>query len=64
MVRAARSALSSCEAAQSVDAPIYLHPNTPPRTMIGPLLEAGLDRVMYAMDYPYQYVPEEVFCLR
>ena len=20
----------------------------------------GLDRVMYAMDYPYQYVPEEV----
>ena len=23
----------------------------------------GVDRVLYAMDYPYQYVPEEVgFC--
>jgi 5-carboxyvanillate decarboxylase len=35
------------EAAQALDTPIYLHPNTPPRTMIGPLLEAGLDGAIY-----------------
>jgi 5-carboxyvanillate decarboxylase len=35
------------EAAQSADTPIYLHPNTPPRTMIGPMLEAGLDSAIY-----------------
>jgi 5-carboxyvanillate decarboxylase len=35
------------EAAQALDTPIYLHPNTPPRAMIGPLLEAGLDSAIY-----------------
>ncbi|MGH8987195.1 MAG: amidohydrolase family protein [Acidimicrobiales bacterium] len=35
------------EAAEALDAPIYLHPNTPPRSMIGPLLEAGLDGAIY-----------------
>jgi 5-carboxyvanillate decarboxylase len=35
------------EAAQALDTPIYLHPNTPPRGMIGPLLEAGLDGAIY-----------------
>jgi 5-carboxyvanillate decarboxylase len=35
------------EAAQALDTPVYLHPNTPPRTMIGPLLEAGLDGAIY-----------------
>jgi 2,3-dihydroxybenzoate decarboxylase len=35
------------EAAQELDTPVYLHPNTPPRTMIGPLLEAGLDSAIY-----------------
>jgi len=35
------------EAAEALDTPIYLHPNTPPRTMIGPLLEAGLDSAIY-----------------
>jgi 5-carboxyvanillate decarboxylase len=35
------------EAAQAMDTPIYLHPNTPPRSMIGPLLEAGLDSAIY-----------------
>jgi 5-carboxyvanillate decarboxylase len=63
------------EAAEALGVPIYIHPNTPPRDMIGPLLARGLDgaiygfavecgmhadRVLYAMDYPYQYVPEEV----
>ena len=31
------------EAAEALDVPIYLHPQTPPRAMIGPMLEAGLD---------------------
>ncbi len=35
------------ESAQALDTPIYLHPSTPPRTMIGPLLEAGLDGAIY-----------------
>ncbi len=35
------------EAAEALDTPIYLHPNTPPRNMIGPLLEAGLDSAIY-----------------
>jgi 2,3-dihydroxybenzoate decarboxylase len=35
------------EAAEAFDMPIYLHPNTPPRNMIGPLLEAGLDSAIY-----------------
>jgi 5-carboxyvanillate decarboxylase len=35
------------EAAQALDTPIYLHPNTPPRNMIGPMLQAGLDSAIY-----------------
>ncbi len=35
------------EAAEVLDTPIYLHPNTPPKSMIGPLLEAGLDSAIY-----------------
>jgi 5-carboxyvanillate decarboxylase len=35
------------EAAEALDTPVYLHPNTPPRNMIGPLLEAGLDSAIY-----------------
>ena len=35
------------EAAEALDTPVYLHPNTPPKNMIGPLLEAGLDSAIY-----------------
>jgi 5-carboxyvanillate decarboxylase len=35
------------EAAEALDAPIYIHPNTPPRAMIGPLLSRGLDGAIY-----------------
>lgn len=35
------------EAAQAHDTPIYLHPNTPPASMIGPFLESGLDGAIY-----------------
>jgi 5-carboxyvanillate decarboxylase len=35
------------EAAQALDVPIYIHPNTPPRNMIGPMLEAGLDGAIF-----------------
>lgn len=35
------------EAAEAMDMPIYLHPYTPPKNMIGPLLEAGLDGAIY-----------------
>lgn len=35
------------EAAEALDTPIYLHPTFPPRTMIQPLLEAGLDGAIY-----------------
>jgi 5-carboxyvanillate decarboxylase len=35
------------EAAVALDVPIYLHPNTPPRDMIGPLLERGLEGAIY-----------------
>ncbi|GAA0325485.1 amidohydrolase family protein [Actinoallomurus spadix] len=35
------------EAAEALDAPVYLHPTAPPRTMIKPLLEAGLDGAMF-----------------
>jgi 5-carboxyvanillate decarboxylase len=35
------------EAAEALDTPIYLHPNTPPKDMIGPLLESGLDGAIY-----------------
>ncbi len=35
------------EAAEALQAPIYLHPNTPPPNMIGPMLEAGLDGAIF-----------------
>lgn len=35
------------EAAEALGTPIYLHPSFPPRTMIGPLLESGLDGPVY-----------------
>lgn len=35
------------EAAEAHDTPIYLHPNTPPRDMIRPYLEAGLDGAIW-----------------
>ncbi len=35
------------EAAEALDVPIYIHPNTPPRNMIGPMLEAGLDGAIF-----------------
>ncbi|MFO7324955.1 MAG: amidohydrolase family protein [Pseudomonadota bacterium] len=35
------------EAAEALDVPIYLHPNTPPPSMIQPFLEAGLDGAIY-----------------
>lgn len=35
------------EAAEALGVPVYLHPNTPPKSMIGPFLEAGLDGAIY-----------------
>ena len=35
------------EAAEQLDVPIYLHPNTPSPGLIGPLLESGLDGAIY-----------------
>ncbi len=35
------------EAAAALGVPIYLHPNTPPRNMIAPMLEAGLDGAIF-----------------
>jgi 2,3-dihydroxybenzoate decarboxylase len=35
------------EAAQALDVPIYLHPNTPPPSMIEPFLPRGLDGAIY-----------------
>jgi 5-carboxyvanillate decarboxylase len=35
------------EAAQALDAPIYIHPNSLPPKMIEPFLEAGLDGAIY-----------------
>jgi 5-carboxyvanillate decarboxylase len=35
------------EAAEALDMPIYLHPNTPPKNMIQPMLEAGLDGAIF-----------------
>ncbi len=35
------------EAAEALGVPIYVHPNTPPRNMIGPMLEAGLDGAIF-----------------
>ncbi len=34
-------------AAEALDVPIYLHPNTPPPDMIKPFLEAGLDGAIF-----------------
>jgi 2,3-dihydroxybenzoate decarboxylase len=35
------------EAAQALDVPVYLHPNTPPPAMIGPFLARGLEGAVY-----------------
>lgn len=35
------------EAAEALDVPIYLHPQTPPANMIGPFLKRGLDAAIY-----------------
>jgi 2,3-dihydroxybenzoate decarboxylase len=35
------------ETAEALGVPVYIHPNTPPRDMIGPLLERGLDGAIY-----------------
>ena len=35
------------EAAEQLDVPVYLHPNTPSPGLIGPLLESGLDGAIY-----------------
>ena len=35
------------EAAQALDVPIYIHPNTPPAAMIEPFLPRGLDGAIY-----------------
>ena len=35
------------EAAEALDVPVYLHPNTPPRDMIGPMLDKGLDGAVF-----------------
>lgn len=35
------------EAAEALDVPVYLHPQTPPSDMIGPMLEAGLDGAVF-----------------
>jgi 5-carboxyvanillate decarboxylase len=35
------------EAAEALDAAIYLHPNSPSRGLVGPLLEAGLDGAIF-----------------
>lgn len=34
-------------AVEALGVPIYLHPNTPPRSMIAPLLEAGLEGAIF-----------------
>jgi 5-carboxyvanillate decarboxylase len=35
------------EAAEHLDVPIYIHPTTPPKSMIAPFLERGLDSAIY-----------------
>ena len=35
------------EAAEALDVPIYLHPQTPPREMVVPMIEAGLDGAIF-----------------
>ena len=41
------SAWEIFEAAESLDVPVYLHPNTPSRRLIGPLLDAGLEGALF-----------------
>jgi 2,3-dihydroxybenzoate decarboxylase len=40
------------EAAEALDVPVYLHPQTPPRDMIKPFLEAGLDGAVFGARPP------------
>lgn len=35
------------EAAEALDTPVYIHPNTPSRGLIQPMLDAGLDGAIY-----------------
>lgn len=35
------------EAAEAMDMPIYLHPYTPPKSMIGPMVDSGLDGAIF-----------------
>jgi 5-carboxyvanillate decarboxylase len=35
------------EAAEALDVPVYIHPNTPPAAMIAPFLERGLDGAIF-----------------
>jgi 5-carboxyvanillate decarboxylase len=35
------------EAAEALDTPIYIHPNSPSNALIGPMLERGLDGAIY-----------------
>lgn len=35
------------EAAEALDTPVYIHPTTPSRGLIGPLLESGLEGAIY-----------------
>jgi len=35
------------ECAEALDVPVYLHPNTPSKGMIGPMLEKGLDGAVF-----------------
>ncbi|WP_129790478.1 amidohydrolase family protein [Sphingosinicella sp. CPCC 101087] len=38
---------ATLEAAEAMDVPIYLHPQTPPADMIRPMLESGLDGAIF-----------------
>ena len=35
------------EAAEALNVPVYIHPTTPPRSMIGPFIERGLDGAVF-----------------
>src|SRR5690606_28140757 len=35
------------ESAEALDVPVYIHPQTPPRTMIEPFLDVGLDGAIF-----------------
>ena len=35
------------EAAEALDVPLYLHPQVPPKGLVGPMLERGLDGAIY-----------------